>query len=311
MSKMKRFITVLCLALAFFTLVPNVTEVFVPANYVVTQAQAAVSISTKKKTLYVNESFMLSVKGTTKTVKWSSSNKKVATVTSMGKVTAKKKGTATITAKVGKKSYKCVVTVKTTALRKNIAVTYYSFGKGEGVAAKLVNNNKQAVSVDMYVKYYNKKGKLLMETNGFNYCLEKGVTTIISAPAPYNKKTYDAVDYAYYTVRFDIEKITESVLPYRKNISYKVTGKDDYGVSVKVTNKGKKKIGSCHFSALFYNKAGKVIGAAYTYADVEDPKSSDKIELYYPTDSNYKTIKPASYKIFLDNAYSYDWEFED
>ena len=35
-------------------------------------------------------------------IKWSSSNAKVATVTSNGKVTAKAKGTAVITAKVGK-----------------------------------------------------------------------------------------------------------------------------------------------------------------------------------------------------------------
>lgn len=45
-------------------------------------------------------------------VKWSSSNKKVATVNSKGKVTAKKKGTAKISAKVGGKTYKCKVAVK-------------------------------------------------------------------------------------------------------------------------------------------------------------------------------------------------------
>lgn len=44
-------------------------------------------------------------------VTWTTSNKKVATVKN-GKVTAKKKGTATITAKVGKSSVKCKVTIK-------------------------------------------------------------------------------------------------------------------------------------------------------------------------------------------------------
>ncbi len=308
---MKKFITVLCLALAIFTFVPNVTEAFVPANYAITEAQAAVSISAKKKTLYVNESFKLTVKGTTKTVKWSSSNKKVAAVSSKGIVTAKKKGTATITAKVGSKSYKCTVTVKTTALRKNITATYYSFGKGEGVYGKFTNNNSSAVEIEMVVKYYNKKGKLLMETTGFNYCVEKGVTTLLSATAPYNEKNYQPVAYTDYTVELKIDKIPDSIYQLRKNVSYKVTGKDDYGVSVKVKNKGKKKIGSCRFSALFYNKSGKVIGATYTYASIEDPKSTDEITLYYPTDSNYQPIKPASYKIFLDNAYSYDWEFEE
>lgn len=46
------------------------------------------------------------------TVKWTSSNKKVATVSSKGVVTAKKKGTATVTAKVGNKKVTFKVTVK-------------------------------------------------------------------------------------------------------------------------------------------------------------------------------------------------------
>ena len=45
-------------------------------------------------------------------VKYSSSNKKVASVSSKGVITAKKKGSATITVKSGKKSYKIKVTVK-------------------------------------------------------------------------------------------------------------------------------------------------------------------------------------------------------
>jgi uncharacterized protein YjdB len=45
-------------------------------------------------------------------VTWSSSNKKVATVSSTGKVKGIKAGTATITAKVGKKSVKAKVTVR-------------------------------------------------------------------------------------------------------------------------------------------------------------------------------------------------------
>lgn len=52
------------------------------------------------------------VTGSSQKVKWSSSNKKVATVSASGRVTAKKAGKATITAVIGGKSAKCIVTVK-------------------------------------------------------------------------------------------------------------------------------------------------------------------------------------------------------
>lgn len=65
---------------------------------------------TKKKG--ANHTVQLKMQWVKGKVKWSSSNKKVATVNSKGKVTAKKKGTAKISAKVGGKTYKCKVTVK-------------------------------------------------------------------------------------------------------------------------------------------------------------------------------------------------------
>ena len=77
----------------------------------VMDAQAA-ALNKKTATICVTGTVKLKVTGTKKKVVWKSSNKKVATVSSTGKVTGKKKGTATITAKVGGKSYKCKVTVK-------------------------------------------------------------------------------------------------------------------------------------------------------------------------------------------------------
>ena len=77
-----------------------------------TQASAAVTLNKTTVTLTVGQNTTLKVKGTKKKAKWSSNKKSVATVSSSGKVTAKKKGSATITAKIGSKKYKCKVTVK-------------------------------------------------------------------------------------------------------------------------------------------------------------------------------------------------------
>lgn len=72
---------------------------------------ATIKLSTNTVTLNVGQSKTIKVKGTSKKTKWSSNKKSVAKVSSAGKITAVGRGTATITAKVGKKSYKCKVLV--------------------------------------------------------------------------------------------------------------------------------------------------------------------------------------------------------
>lgn len=68
-------------------------------------------ISKTSLSLNVNKTATLKLTGTTQKVKWSSNKTSVATVSSSGKVSAKKAGVATITAAVGDKKYKCKVTV--------------------------------------------------------------------------------------------------------------------------------------------------------------------------------------------------------
>lgn len=87
-----------------------ITSVFVPGQQ--TDAKAKVNLNKKKLVLTVGKKAKLKVKGTKKKVKWSSSKKKIATVTKKGVVKAKKKGTAKIVAKIGKKKYTCKVVVK-------------------------------------------------------------------------------------------------------------------------------------------------------------------------------------------------------
>ena len=64
------------------------------------------------KTIYTKQTCQLSLKNTKKNVTWSSSDKKVAKVSSKGIVTGVKKGSATIVAKCAGKKYECQITVK-------------------------------------------------------------------------------------------------------------------------------------------------------------------------------------------------------
>ena len=89
---------------------------------------------------------------------WKSSNPKVATVSSKGKVTAKKKGTATITAKVGKTTYKCKVTVLRPISKKllkfeEIPTVGNGFG-GAGLAYKITNKNDYTVEFSLWGRFY-------------------------------------------------------------------------------------------------------------------------------------------------------------
>ena len=75
--------------------------VFAFGCLVPTKAEAAIKISKKTAALTVGKTLQLKVSGTKLKVTWSSSNKSVASVTQKGKVTAKKKGTATIMVAIG------------------------------------------------------------------------------------------------------------------------------------------------------------------------------------------------------------------
>jgi hypothetical protein len=95
-----------------FVLVFVVPTVFPDVQTVVkAQAKTTVKLNTTSVVIRPGKTKTLKVTGTKKKVTWSSSNKKVATISSTGKVTAKKHGVTTITAQVGSKKYKCTVKV--------------------------------------------------------------------------------------------------------------------------------------------------------------------------------------------------------
>lgn len=99
-------------------------------------AAAKMQLNKKSATIIKGKTIKLRVKNAKgKKVKWFSSKKKIATV-KKGKVTAKKAGTTTITAKVGKKKFRCKITVK----NRNINYVYISrTGEKYHLSAKCSN----------------------------------------------------------------------------------------------------------------------------------------------------------------------------
>lgn len=127
---MKKFIK----ALAIVLCLSMVTPVVAPSIGVETvEAATKVKLNCSKKTIKEGDSFNLKITGTKKKVKWSSSNKKIATVSSKGVVNGIARGVCKITASVGGKKYTCKVTVN--KVENKSKVTYISDRSVEYVSA--------------------------------------------------------------------------------------------------------------------------------------------------------------------------------
>ena len=172
--------------LSFFIVV---ALVFTMALGNVSVSAAAPKLSKTKVTLLKGEKITLKVTGTKKKVTWSSSKKNIATVTSKGQVLAKKKGSATITAKVNKKSYKCVVNVEDPKLSKtSLTLTEKKTSSiklnGTTVKVTYVSSNPKIVRV-------NSRGKITAVKKGSAVITVKANTkkfkckvTVKTAPKP-------------------------------------------------------------------------------------------------------------------------------
>ena len=155
---MKQTKKILAIVLAFVLSISMIPTINV-------SAAKKVKLNKTKVTIYVGKTVTLKLRSNKRKVKWSSSNKKVATVSKKGKVKGKKAGKATITAKVGKKKYKCKITVKKKNVKQSASQTITQ--PAEESTAKPIEQptTKQQMSISDY--YATLK----------NYIITKGTKT--------------------------------------------------------------------------------------------------------------------------------------
>ncbi len=183
-------------ALLLAVLLTLTSVVSVPIDTQAATKPTKITLSAKKKTIGVGKSFKLSVKSVSpgdasKAVTYKSSNKKVATVSSKGKVTGKAAGKATITvtSKSNKKvKAKCTVTVKKKVEKIQTASSIlmqkgkkvklrYDIYPNKGVNKKVTFKSSKPAIVSV-----SKKGKLTAKKVG------KAVITLRSADGGAKKK---------------------------------------------------------------------------------------------------------------------------
>ena len=221
----------------------------------------SLTLNKKSLSIYVGKGFQLKVAYKPKKVKlldsdikWSSSNKSIVSVNSKGYVRAHKKGTAYITAKVGKKIVKCKVTVKKKSIVyyiNNRSVNYYDDEKVERLFWGFLDQDEEVTSSQGKVN-------IRIENNGENVY----------------KKTflYNESDFSNWTSRINgtqylcsIDIPIEDIKPGKNNdgiIYYQVIDKD----------------GSFdEFSLYIYNLPQKTISVTFPKVPIS---VLDKVSLY-------------------------------
>lgn len=163
------------------------------------------TLSKKNLVTYQNVETTLHMYGGSGKIKWKSSNPKVATVNKSGKITAKKTGTCTISAKRNGITLKCKITVRKNqaTFNKSTSPSYYS---GVEFVPKKVYYSGKNIIVDAYIvnaRYYK-----ITKLNYINVYVTSasGYTTIAS-------KTY-------YNYKLNMGARTS------KKCTFKITGSD-------------------------------------------------------------------------------------
>lgn len=212
-------------------------------------------LSTYKTTIYKGSTRTLSVSGSPTSITWSSNNTSVATVNSKGKITAKKAGTAKITARVYSKigtapiskKLVCTVTVKNkqTAAQTNLNLLKTKISKSNYVNSKgnhyIKSSTLKNKTTSTYVIVYDKAKDRLQFT-----CKTKNSSTkqetLVSFYVYNTTKTYNIAPVISITTAEGIEFDTKTSLDRRTltkkpSITFSITSSN-----VKLTSNVKKVI---------------------------------------------------------------------
>lgn len=274
---------------------------------------AKVKLSSKTKSITVGNSVTVKIKGTRQKVIWSVSNSRIM-ITQKTKTSAKikaiRKGTSYLKARVGKKTYKCKVTVKEREKKSYDKkspsadlIGYKLLNTRDGVIAILTNNNECSVKLNATMVYY-KSGTPLDASSETNYAFEKGNTCAFLFPSPRNYD-FSPVAYDNYEINISVEVANNLVCGAKKinvisNMGYN-------NVVATLTNNSGENLEFITIAIVFYDAIGNAVGYDYKYADCKMAGNTNYLTFDFPYDENYQMIIPSSYEIFVNDAYTYTW----
>jgi len=194
MSRFKKILISLslCFIIAFLSFSVPYAEAAGSLSFII--------LSCYNKTVNIGDEFyIIAITSNGKLPKWSSSSSKTASVNTYGKVTAKKAGTATITAKINNAEASCKVTVKKTTV--TISESCISIERGETYTLSASASNNKPVSWSS-----SHKSVAVVDDEGNVTGMKPGETTI-TATVDGSKATC-RVKVKYPSVTLDKKKVT-------------------------------------------------------------------------------------------------------
>lgn len=213
----------------------------------------------KKKTIRKKARFTNVLVGAKAGVKWSSSNKKVATVNGKGVVKGKKSGTCKVVARFGGKKYACKVTVVNPRLNKKKITVYNSRsfrlkvtgGKGR---IRWKSGNKKVATV-------SKKGTVTAIKGGTCTvtAVRNGITLKCRVTVPKHYKGYKIPDFgALYGKRGKFQKVDGVT-----SVQYKAGKKTYQKYLAALKKKNFTFVEKSSGTRVYMNSAGEMVAAAY------------------------------------------------
>ena len=213
----------------------------------------------KKKTIRKNARFTNVLVGAKSGVKWSSSNKKVATVNGKGVVKGRKSGTCKVIARFGGRKYICKVTVVNPRLNKKKITVYNSRsfrlkvtgGKGR---IRWKSGNKKVATVSKKGTVTALKGGTCTVT-----AVRNGITLKCRVTVPKHYKGYKIPDFgALYGKRGKFQK-ADGVT----SVQYKAGKKTYQKYLAALKKKNFTFVEKSSGTRVYMNSAGEMVAAAY------------------------------------------------
>ena len=150
-------------------------------------ANAAVKINKTSVSVLRGKTYNLKITGTKQKIRWTSSNKKIATVSASGKIKGINKGRCNIYAKAGNKKYTCKVTVRQPVTSIKLSKTSISVNKGKTYTLKVSVAPKNAANKAVVWKSSNTK-IASVSSKGVVTAKSAGTTTITATAKDGSRK---------------------------------------------------------------------------------------------------------------------------